>query len=358
MTDNNPYDFLSGDAPQNGASPERSDTAKSAHEEHAPDATVPRSDSVAALDAREAHEPHSEGASEITGEADAQSAVDFATVPELAPLADLPADVPFEPQSVASPSVSAVEVTPYDPERAVLQKEIDPNAPKDVELGLFEHLGELRVRMLHAIGAVALAMCLTWRFVPKFQKWLLAPVGDIPIVQLDPMAGLTTYMQLAMISGLILSAPYVILQVWLFLVPALTRNERRYVGFLLPFSIILFFLGCALAYVTSPLFFKFFRAFTPAGVNPQWEYQTTILLLGKTLLVFGVCFQVPIVTIFLNKTGIVSRNWLIEYWRHVVVAIFVVVSILTPTWDPITLIVCAIPPCLLYGLSIWLIKWL
>ncbi len=356
MTDNNPYDFLSGDAPVNGASPEHSETAKSAHEEHAPDATVPRADSVAALAARESHPPHSDAIVEVTGEANGQSDVDLATIPELAPLADLPADA-VELQSAPTSEVE-LATTPYDPERAVLEQEPDPNAPKDVELGLFEHLGELRLRILHAVGAVMVAMAVTWSFVPQFQEWLLAPVGDIPIVQLDPMAGLTTYIQLSMISGLIISAPYVILQAWLFLVPALTGNEKRYVGFLLPFSIILFFLGCALAYVTSPLFFQFFRAFTPAGVNPQWEYQTIILLLGKTLLVFGVCFQVPIITIFLNKTGIVSRNILIEYWRHVVIVIFVVVSILTPTWDPITLLVCAVPPCLLYALSIWLIKWL
>lgn len=90
----------------------------------------------------------------------------------------------------------------------------------------------------------------------------------------------------------------------------------------------------------------------------MWTYTSVVTLIGKMLLVFGVCFQVPVITIFLNKTGIVSRNLLIEYWRHVVVVIFIAVAVLTPTWDPITLAVCAVPPCVLYALSIWLIKWL
>lgn len=400
MTDYNPYDFLSGDeaakdkasqeAPvPNGkaSSPDINDLTS-----HAPEGTMPRADSVAALAAREEHERrqsygtavefdddnpyaaleddsanghssngHANGyesydyngngyQSEETGDLSLAAVTDMedlSTVPELAPLAD-GGDPPGPPR---------------DSERAILQPQepVDPNAPHDVEQDIWSHLGELRLRMLHAIGAVMLAMCVTWNFVPQFQDWLLAPVKNsikVVIIQIDPMSGFTTYLQLSMVAGLIISAPYVLLQTWLFLVPALTRNEKKYVSFLLPFSIILFFTGCALGYVTSPLFFKFFRAFTPSGVDAQWEFQKIVLLLGKMLLVFGVCFQVPVVTIFLNKIGLVSRNWLIEYWRHVVIVIFIVVSILTPTWDPVTLLVCAVPPCLLYALSIWLVKWL
>jgi sec-independent protein translocase protein TatC len=117
-------------------------------------------------------------------------------------------------------------------------------------------------------------------------------------------------------------------------------------------------MGAGLGYVVSPLFFKFFLAFQPAGIAANWDYGQSVLLMAKMLLVFGVTFQVPIIVIFLNKLGLLSRNLLIEYWRHAVVVIFAVVAVLTPTWDPVTLAVCATPPCLLYVLSIWLVKWL
>jgi sec-independent protein translocase protein TatC len=362
MTDHNPYDFLSGDeAPSsNGKTPSTADLTA-----HAPNDTIARADSVAALAAREAHdaETNSAHANGTNGKADYESvydAIDTASpdyeaslenVPELAPLAD-GGDVP----------------PPSDSERAILQPQepIDPNAPNDVEQDIWSHLGELRSRLLKSIFAVLITTCITWNFTDQIQDFLLQPAinvltkhgikGGISIT--DPMQAFTTYFQLSLVAGLIIAAPIVLWQAWRFIEPALTGTEKRFSRLLLPFSIILFFMGCALGYFTSPLFFAFFLSFAPKEATVLWTYTSVVILLGKMLLVFGVCFQVPVVTIFLNKTGIVSRNWLIEYWRHAVIAIFIVVAVITPTWDPFTLMICAVPPCLLYGISIWLVKWL
>ena len=340
---------------------------------HAPQGAVPREDSLAALAAQEAHrtahesngladetaiESHTNGRADyessydFSGQSDAESALE--TMPELAPMAD--GGDPPEP--------------PSDSERAILQPQepIGPNErPHDDEMDIWSHLGELRSRMLKAILAVVVASSVAWNFVGPIQDFLLDPVirvlkthgiKDGGVTTTDPMQAFTTYFQLALVAGVIASAPIVLWQMWRFIEPALTHNEKRYSTLLVPFSTLLFFLGCILGYYTSPLFFNFFLAFVPPGVTVLWTYTSVVILLGKMLLVFGVCFQVPVVTIFLNKTGVVSRNVLIEYWRHVVVAIFIVVAILTPTWDPLTMTVCALPPCILYALSIWLIKWL
>jgi sec-independent protein translocase protein TatC len=152
--------------------------------------------------------------------------------------------------------------------------------------------------------------------------------------------------------------PVVLFQIWRFIEPALTKTERRYSLVLVPFSTVLFTLGAALGYWCSPLFFKFFIVWLPEGTVANWDYYETITMMAKMLLVFGISFQVPIIVIFLNKMGVVTRNLLIDYWRHSVVVIFTVIAVLTPTWDPVTLCICATPPCLLYVLSIWLIKWL
>jgi sec-independent protein translocase protein TatC len=178
------------------------------------------------------------------------------------------------------------------------------------------------------------------------------------LVTLDPTEGFLVYFQITLVAAILLSAPWILYQMWRFLEPALTRTERRFSLVLLPFSTLLFFSGCALGYAMAPLFFKFFIAFQPPGTIANFGFSRSIALLAKMVLVFGICFQVPVVTIFLNKIGLISRNFLIEYWRHAVVVIFIVVAVLTPTWDPLSLAVCAVPPCLLYGLSIWMVKWL
>lgn len=243
----------------------------------------------------------------------------------------------------------------------------DENAPeKDRELELVEHLGELRTRMLWCVGAIMVAMIGTWNYTPSIQEIIIRPVKQIlkqysiggAITTTEPTEAFLVFFNISLISALIVVMPFLLFQMWRFVEPAMTKRERRFTGILVPFSALLFFLGCALGYAVSPLFFTFFAQFQPPGTLAMYSFASVAVLLAKMLLVFGICFQVPVITIFLNKTGVVSRNVLIEYWRHVVVVIFTVVAILTPTWDPVTLVVCATPSCLLYVLSIWLVKWL
>jgi sec-independent protein translocase protein TatC len=231
---------------------------------------------------------------------------------------------------------------------------------------LFAHLGELRARILYSVCAIAIASCLTWRYGNQISELLARPIRRTldahgvgsKLVTLDPTEGFYLYFQISLVAAIILAAPVVLFQMWRFIEPALTRTERRFTIVLVPFSVLLFVFGVALGYLMSPIFFQFFLQFQPPGSTATFSYGKSVALLAKMLLVFGVCFQVPVITIFLNKIGLVSRNFLIEYWRHAVVVIFLIVAIITPTWDPLTLCVCAAPPCVLYVFSIWLVKWL
>ncbi len=240
------------------------------------------------------------------------------------------------------------------------------NTPRDKEAGLFEHLAELRSRLLYAIIGVMAVMMFTWRYALPIQGWFSEPItrvlhangGKGELISTDPTAFFTLQFQSSLLAALLIAAPWVLFQVWRFVEPALTNSERRYTLVLVPFSSILFFMGAALGYFCSPLFFQFFLQFQPPGVAAQWKYDESVILMAKMLLIFGLSFQVPIIIIFGNKIGLISRNLLIEYWRHAVVVIFIVVAVLTPTWDPFTMTACALPPCLLYLLSIWLVKWL
>ena len=280
-------------------------------------------------------------------------------------------------EEVEAPFGVEIEETEVAPEiQAPIASPGDPGEGRDREMGLMEHLTELRTRLIYSFIAVGLATVLTWNQAKTIIEWFAKPilavlkikqVPGIPngspgvineLISTDPTAFFSIYFQVSLIAALLLTMPFLLFQVWRFIEPAMTKNERKFTIVLVPFSSTLFFMGAGLGYLVSPLFFQFFLAFQPEGVAAKWDYGQSIVLMAKMLLVFGVAFQVPVVTIFLNKAGLVSRNFLIEYWRHAVILIFVVVAVITPTWDPITLTVCAAPPCLLYILSIWLVKWL
>ena len=317
-----------------------------------------------------------EDAEEI-GEAEQNLELDPATIPELAPLA--------VSNSGVDPFVTSRRLDEFDIEEArrgkysassgngggddnnqIINIGHDDNSPGAFVSDLFSHLAELRARILYSFLAVAVASGITWHFGQTIQTILARPIlrslkasgltGQL--ITIEPQEGFYLYFQITLAAAIILAAPVILFQMWRFIEPALTKTERRYSIVLIPFSILLFFSGVALGYVMSPLFFNFFLQFQPPETVANFSYGSSVALLAKMLLVFGACFQVPVVTIFLNKIGIVSRNFLIEYWRHAVVIIFLIVAIITPTWDPLTLIACATPPCLLYVLSIWLVKWL
>ncbi len=239
----------------------------------------------------------------------------------------------------------------------------DPNTPRDEEMGLWAHLAELRARILYCVAAVGIAMIFTWSRSLAISEWFGHPIkqalkGRGTPVSMNPTGFFEIYLQVSLVSALILTMPFLLFQVWRFLEPALTNKERKYTLVLVPLSSALFFMGVGMGYLMTPMFLNFFLAFQPTGVAANWDYYTSMVLIAKTLLIFGIAFQVPVLTIFLNKTGIVSRNLLIQYWRHAVVVIFTLVAFVVPTWDPLTMTACALPPCLLYLLSIWIVKWL
>lgn len=328
---------------------------------------------------------------------DPEAIPDVATIPELAPLAVSTASpsTPVAPHTSDSPFVTSrpldeMQLDEFDIEALKLAQASAQSAngtgggggddgdddelsssggetPGDFMQDLFSHLGELRARILWSVLAVGLASSITWNQGQLIQNLLARPIlksmkasglKEAQLITIEPTEGFYLYFQITLAAAIILAAPFIIFQMWRFVEPALTKTERRFSLILIPFSIFLFFSGVALGYVISPMFFSFFLQFQPPEAVANFSYGSSVALLAKMLLVFGVCFQVPVVTIFLNKIGVVSRNFLIEYWRHAVVLIFVIVAIITPTWDPLTLCACATPPCLLYVLSIWLVKWL
>ncbi len=241
---------------------------------------------------------------------------------------------------------------------------------------LTEHLAELRTRLLRSaaylVGGCIVAYAL---FHPVF-RFLASPVVQAlqdaaknrpHQVNLLPPGTFVFHqffgpfmlrLQLSLYGGLIIGAPLIVTEIWGFVSPGLTSTERRPVRLVAPFSILLFVLGASLAFWVMPEAVKWFLGYLsdfPGAVLLQ-DPEDYILFLVKMLLIFGLMFQLPIVMIALGKLGIIRSAMLIKYWQYIVVGITTLAMIVTPSNDPFSMIVMAVPLVMLFLISIWLVK--
>jgi sec-independent protein translocase protein TatC len=171
----------------------------------------------------------------------------------------------------------------------------------------------------------------------------------------SPFEGFSTWMRVAFMTGLLVSAPVVSFQAWAFVAPGLYKEERSAVAPLALSSSLLFAGGAAFCYyVMLPFAFPFFLQVLAVDVNLSVDgYLTSVIWM---MVAFGACFQLPVISWFLARLGLVDHRDMIDGGRYAIVAIFIVAAILTPP-DPISQIMLAVPMCLLYGVGIG-VAWL
>jgi sec-independent protein translocase protein TatC len=206
------------------------------------------------------------------------------------------------------------------------------NIEPDGQMELVEHLAELRTRIFRMVAYIAIAMALTYVLVPRFLHIIFRPVNQVlretnSLITLNGvMEGFFTYIQICFISGLILALPFVILEIWGFIAPALTPEEKKPIRYLAPFSVLLFFAGVGTGYACLPITFRFMAGFAgDLGIQPTilQDVRMYMLLTVKILLGFGLAFQLPLIMLFLARVGIITADWMKRYWRHAVVVIAV-----------------------------------
>ena len=170
----------------------------------------------------------------------------------------------------------------------------------------------------------------------------------------DPFIG---YMKISLISGLIVSSPWVFYHLWMFIAAGLYAHERRYVRIAVPFSTGLFVIGALFfLFVVAPISLRFFLGFgSYIGVSSSWTFQKYISFVTMLMLVFGLGFQTPIAIFVLNRTGLVSIAALKRSRKYVIIAMFAVAAIATPP-DVISQITLAVPLYALFELGI-LLSW-
>jgi len=161
---------------------------------------------------------------------------------------------------------------------------------------------------------------------------------------------------MCVIAGLILASPLVTMELWGFVAPALTREEKRPLKWIAPLSIVLFASGVALCYVALPRAAGWLVSNIPKGTEFRPFVAQNLLFVVKMLLAFGIAFELPVVLMLLGKLGIISSRTLRSYWRQAILLLALFAAVITPSSDAFSMMIMAVPLCLLYVLSIVLVK--
>jgi sec-independent protein translocase protein TatC len=225
------------------------------------------------------------------------------------------------------------------------------------KLTLLGHFQELRKRLIRSVIAVAITAVISF----IFWKWLLyiliLPAEDINLVFIELTEMIGTIMRVCLASGIILAMPYLTFQAIMFVSPALTRKEKRYLYTILPWIAFMFLVGVVFGYfILIPPAIGFLYTFGSDIATPQIKIGNYISIITRLLLAIGLVFEMPVVTTFLARIGIVKAKWLADKRKMAIIVAFILAAIITPTFDPINQSLVAVPLVVLYEMSIWLAK--
>jgi len=222
------------------------------------------------------------------------------------------------------------------------------------KMPLTSHLEELRKTVLISMVGLIVGVVIAAFFVNPILDYLAAPIGGLENLHaIEVTETMSVYMRVAMLGGLIIALPWILFQVFRFISKGLKSAERRGIFLALPFAIIMFLAGVAFAfYVMLPASLGFFQVIlnvtTAIRIKSYFSFVTNLLFW------IGASFQMPLIFFILTKVGVVNHKMLLKGWRVAIVAIAVLAAVITPTGDPINMLIFMVPLFVLYLLSILL----
>ncbi len=226
------------------------------------------------------------------------------------------------------------------------------------KLSVLGHFGELRKRLIRSIIVLLITSIISFVFYQQIFNILIYPAPEginLQAIKMTEMLGTT--MRVALISGIILAMPYLTYELIMFVSPALTRREKRYVYFILPWVALMFAAGVAFAYfILIPRITGFLIGWGSDIVTVQPMFSDYVNVVTRLLLVVGLVFELPVLTTFLARIGVIKPKWLSDRRKPAIIIAFILAAIITPTIDPINQCLVAIPLIALYEMSIWLAK--
>ncbi|MFJ2746116.1 twin-arginine translocase subunit TatC [Streptomyces sp. NPDC087440] len=239
-------------------------------------------------------------------------------------------------------------------------KEKDPEG----RMPLGEHLRELRNRLAKAVLAIVVVGIVALFWSDEIVGFLTDPVPKCVeggtrtggtcanLTYMDIMSPFSTTVKVAFLTGVVVSAPVWLYQLWAFIAPGLHRNEKKYTYWFVGVAAPLFVAGAYTAYVVLPVSFKVLLGITPDGFENLLSLDTILDFSVRMVLVFGVAFEVPLVMVMLNFAKVVTGKQMVRWWRAVLMGVFVFGAIATPSTDPVGMLALSGPIIVLYFIAV------
>lgn len=233
---------------------------------------------------------------------------------------------------------------------------------------LADHLRELRNRLAKAMLAIVIVTVVAAFYYNDIINFFTKPVLDSvgcpsTFAQLAKMpkgqqcaqitingllAPFTLALKVSLMAGVAIASPIWLYQLWAFVAPGLHRNEKKYAYAFVGTGVPLFFAGGLFAYKVLPTTAKVLMGFTPDGVNNLLPLDDLLDLVTRMVLVFGLSFELPLLLVMLNLTGILTGRRMLGWWRAMIMGITVFAAVATPSTDPLTMLALAVPIWVLY----------
>ena len=229
-------------------------------------------------------------------------------------------------------------------------------------MSFLEHLDELRKRIVASLIGVALGVLASFAFINHIVNFILKPTWQVlppgsRMIYTQPGEAFGLYIQISLIAGVVLAAPWIMYQVWLFIAPGLYTNEKRLAIPFVALGTLGFVTGTLVNhYLTFPFMMRFFASFNTPDLVFMPRLEDVFDLYTKMLLGMGLVFQMPMVVYTLAKLRMVTARFLLRHFKYAFLIIFIVAAVITPTGDMVTQAIFAAPMIALYLLSIF-IAW-
>lgn len=224
-------------------------------------------------------------------------------------------------------------------------------------MSVVDHLDELRMRLVVAIVAIIIGTLGAYYYVEDILQILVAPAGTLYYTK--PTEAFFTYMKISLVAGCILSSPIWFYQIWAFIVPALSKDEKKVTFMVVPAAVTLFVVGVLFSYyLVLPMAIQFFIGFGTDELQPLFSIGQYIDFVIAFILPFGITFELPLILIALGVIGILSSDRLRQYRKMFILVAFVVGAAISPTPDMLSQTMIAGPMILLYEISYGVLRYI
>lgn len=230
----------------------------------------------------------------------------------------------------------------------------------DGRMALSDHLRELRGRILKVAVVLTVAFVAGLFFYSQILELVIGPYQQArdalgedvsqPVIT-GPGGPFLLYFKLCGLAAVVLTSPYWLYQIWAFILPGLHPRERKWSRIFAAIAGPLFLVGVATGYFTLPKGLEVLIGFTPENVTNLVEFGDYLSFFTRTLLVFGIAFEIPVFIVLLNLAGVVSGSWLGAHRAWLIIGVFVFAAVATPSTDPFTMCFMAVPMVVLFLVS-------